>query len=410
MLKRKRSRARQDSPDKMLSRDFVLMFACRFGYSSVFLMLTAVVVPYAIEAYGANDAQAGIAVGAFIVAALLSRLLVGGLLQARGYRGSCKIAAVGFFVTSLLYLPALSFVPFLLVRMCNGLFFGFLSNIVASLAVFVVPKKRLGEGMGYLSLSTNIPSAAGPFIGLHLCKDGDFSGVFIVTVLFAVLALITGLLIDVDAPTRALTCEDPNKPGNVRESGFSQAILPFAVPLCSIMLFAEMFYTGTTSFVSVYANAMGAADAVSWFFVSYSITTILSRPGAGRLLDEKGDLVVFLPAFIFCGLGYFALGILREGWAIVLSGALLALGRGTILGTIQAMAVMGVPPEKVGAATATFYLFADAGSGLGPMVSGVAASLLGDKGALFWIQGVLVGVLLCYYLIIRAVGRLRVEK
>ena len=176
------------------------------------------------------------------------------------------------------------------------------------------------------------------------------------------------------------------------------------VPLCSIMLFIELFYTGTTSFLSLYAGSVDASEYTPWFFVAYSVTTAISRPFTGKMLDLRGDFVVMVPSMVSCALGYLLLGSVHSGFAIVFSGVLLALGRGVILGTIQTLAVMGVPPEKVGVATSTFFLFADAGSGLGPMAAGCLGSLLGGRNELLNVQGVMVLVLLVYYLCIRKAG------
>ena len=138
--------------------------------------------------------------------------------------------------------------------------------------------------------------------------------------------------------------------------------------------------------------------------MAYSVTTIISRPLTGKMFDLRGDLVVMVPSMVVCALGYLSLGSARFGFDIVLSGVFLALGRGVILGTIQTLAVTGVPPEKVGVATSTFFLFADAGSGLGPIAAGCFGSLLGGRSELLNVQGVMVLALLMYYLRISKVG------
>ena len=179
--------------------DFALLFLCRFAYSAFFLMLTAVVAPFAVSCYGSTDAEAGVAVGVFIIAALASRLLVENMVAHFGYMGVLRVSAIGFFGASVLYLLPFPYAAFLFVRLVNGLFFGFLSNVVSSVAVFVIPKDRIGEGFGYLSLSTNLASAFGPLLGLSLCERGLFQVVFLAAVLLAIAALVPVLLLTVRA-------------------------------------------------------------------------------------------------------------------------------------------------------------------------------------------------------------------
>ena len=76
--------------------DFALLFLCRFAYSAFFLMLTAVVAPFAVSCYGSTDAEAGVAVGVFIIAALASRLLVENMVAHFGYMGVLRVSAIGF--------------------------------------------------------------------------------------------------------------------------------------------------------------------------------------------------------------------------------------------------------------------------------------------------------------------------
>lgn len=404
--------------DRIVTREFALLFVCRFGYSTVFLMITAIGALFAISAYSVSSAQAGLFVGIFIVAALLSRIFVSAVTAAMGLVRLLRISAVGFFVSILLYAAPISFDLFLMLRFVNGFFFGFLSNAIGALAVFILPQTRMGEGFGYLSLATSLPSALGPFLGLMLCANATFDGAYIACVFFSLLSLIAAFLIQVKAqaadahatPKTSAKSLTVNQDLLTKKSSTSckhagsvkhaPIMLLSAVPICLVLMVAEVLYTGTTSFISLYASSLDAVQAASWFFIAYAITNIIFRPISGKAFDVHGSFVVIVPALLSCVVAYLVLGYASAAWHIVLSGMLLALGRGTIIGIVQPMAVMGVSANKVNAATATFYFFSDAGQGLGPFVAGWFYDLLGEQNTLFYANAACSVLLLLYYLAI----------
>ena len=69
---------------KIISLEFVEYFAGRFGLTLGFSMLTALVASFCFDVYHVSESLAGIAVGAFILAAMVSRLFAGRYLDVVG--------------------------------------------------------------------------------------------------------------------------------------------------------------------------------------------------------------------------------------------------------------------------------------------------------------------------------------
>jgi predicted MFS family arabinose efflux permease len=74
----------------------------------------------------------------------------------------------------------------------------------------------------------------------------------------------------------------------------------------------------------------------------------------------------------------------------------MALGYGNVLNIGQAIAVSVVPPEKVGVATSSYFIFSDVGMGMGAFVMGGIASVKGFP-FMYFIEGAMVIAALCLY-------------
>lgn len=105
--------------------------------------------------------------------------------------------------------------------------------------------------------------------------------------------------------------------------------------------------------------------------------------------------------FILFGIGMFLLGTARTPLAFLLSSIFLGIGFGNIQSCTQVIAVNSAPADRIGAATATFFIFFEVGSGLGPIILGSIIPLTGYS-LLYIILG-FIGVLtiIPYYLFYR---------
>jgi predicted MFS family arabinose efflux permease len=72
------------------------------------------------------------------------------------------------------------------------------------------------------------------------------------------------------------------------------------------------------------------------------------------------------------------------------------LGYGNVLNIGQAIAVSVVPPEKVGVATSTYFIFSDIGMGVGAFAMGGIASAKGFP-FMYFTEGIMAIAALCLY-------------
>ena len=104
-----------------------------------------------------------------------------------------------------------------------------------------------------------------------------------------------------------------------------------AVPISIIIAIMGFAYSGILSFITSYAKEIDLMEAASFFFIVYAVFILISRPFTGRLLDQKGDNIVIYPALLLFVIGLVILSQAHHGFTLLLAGALIGLGFGTVV-------------------------------------------------------------------------------
>ena len=121
-------------------------------------------------------------------------------------------------------------------------------------------------------------------------------------------------------------------------------------------------------------------EAASLFFVVYAVAVLISRPYIGGLFDKKGENATMYPAILVFVAGMVLFGQARHGYTLLLAAAFLGLGSGAVQSVSQAISVKVTPRHRIGLATATFFMFMDAGAGIGPFMFGLFVPVAGYRG------------------------------
>lgn len=109
--------------------------------------------------------------------------------------------------------------------------------------------------------------------------------------------------------------------------------------------------------------------------------------------------MILYPAIFIYGLDMLLLSQTTHSFTFLLAGGLIGLGYGTIVPSIQTMAINHVEPHRRGVATGTFFTFLDTGIGAGSFVLGIVAQLSGLRQLYFYSS---IMIFLCigvYYMI-----------
>ncbi len=380
--------------EKWVSKDYVLAWISSFLVAMNFILFMVTTSGYAIGTFGASSALAGFATSSFVLAAILSRIVVGRMI----FRIGClRVLTIGLLTTAVItagYFLTSSVGVLIAVRIVHGLCVGVSSTAIFTVGSLLIPKNKSGVGMGYFSLSTTLSTAAGPLLAVVLTKSGGYTSLFILTVVIAVLNICLLPFIKLH---RACLPE----PGSLSKPprGLAGIIDTTILPVALICGLAYATYGFIVAFLTVSTKDTGLQNAAAYFFFLYAAGILFTRPLTGRVFDRYGE-----NPMMYAGLAIFSAGMLLTGLAqtgvMLLVGAFLTgSGMGAVLSVTLSIGVKYATPERLGMANSTFYIFLDAGLSVGPVIGGFLAPHIGYTGIYTLGMPVALGGIILYYFI-----------
>ena len=359
--------ATEKSAKKTLwSRNYLFTIAINLLVYSVHFLLMLWSTAYAMERFGASIGMAGLASGLFIVGALFARIPAGRFIDFVGRRHMFLTGTSFFFLMILLYLVAPTLTLFMVVRFLHGISFGLTSTAASTIVAALIPLSRMGTGIGYFTLGVTIASAIGPFLAMTLTAVHAFTTGIEITACAAFVIFVLSFLIK--APERVIL---PQERQDLKKLSFSRFFEVKSLAISVIALMGGVCYSTVLSFLGAYTNAIGVTGiGATCFFLCFALTSFISRPLTGYLLDHFGGNVVIYPSLLSMAC---AMGIIANatGDIAMLIGALfLGFGYGTVTASCHTLAVHCAPMHEVGVATSTYFVLLDFGIGVGPYTLG----------------------------------------
>ncbi|MEH6954642.1 MFS transporter [Neobacillus drentensis] len=378
---------------KLWTKSFISISLSNFFLFLTFYVLLVTLPIYAIQEFDSNASEAGLMTTVFLISAIISRPLAGQWLEKAGHRKVLLASLIIFAGASLLYFFPKTIIGFLAIRLLHGIGFGMATTAVGAIVADLIPISRRGEGMGYFIMSSNMAMVLGPFIGLTSMQQWGAKTLFIVSVVVAIGALITGLSVHVKKTEQA------GLPVVHSAFSFKNLIEVSAIPIAIVGCFLAIVYSALLSFVSVFATEIHLTEVASLFFVVYAIVLLISRPFTGKWFDQYGPNVIVFPSIVLFAIGMFLLSQSSGAVTFLVSAGLIGLGWGTLFPTFQTIAIQDAAPRKRGLATATFLSIYDIGIALGSFVVGLAAATV-NYSTLYFLCSfyILFGIVLYYFL------------
>jgi MFS family permease len=234
------------------------------------------------------------------------------------------------------------------------------------------PATRRGEASGYYTAVGTSSSILFPALGLWLLDGhGDMRTVFVISMIMALAGLPFAI-----ALSRRRGASKPAITAGSKTSGLLDrgVLLATALNFCSTLAMPSVM-----AFLPLYARSLGIHN-VGWFYVLAGVTSIVVRP----LLGKKSDAMGRGPA-VAIGLTSqligFALIIMANAIHLILAGGFfVAIGAAMISSTTTALALDLSNERSRGRSMATFSMSFQMGGGLGAMISGALADLVGLRG------------------------------
>ncbi len=349
--------------EPLWTRDFILIAIASLFITMGFQMLLPVLPVFSAK-LGGSDTWAGLVVGIFTFSAVLMRPIAGRLLDRQGRRGVYILGLIVFLICVVSYNWTSTILVLLILRFIHGFGWGASSTASSTIASDIIPKSRLGEGMGYFGLTSTLAMAIAPALGLGLLSDYGFNTVFY----FSAGAVLVSIFIAF--PIKY------HKPDVLPKSGKAGIFEKTAVLPAIVIFFVTMTYGSIVSFIALYAGQK-QVDNIGLFFTIYAVALLISRPYFGRLTDKKGTSYAVLPGIICVILSMFLIYLANTLTVFLIAGFIYGLGFGAIQPALQAMSVSKVNHSRRGAANATFFLGFDLGIGAGAILWGIIAEKFG---------------------------------
>ena len=374
--------------ERLWNRNYCKVMAANFTLFFAFYVLTPLLPLYLSEHFGATKDVIGLVLSGYTITALLVRPFSGYVVDTFPRKTVLMIAFGAFAIFFAGYLAASTLLMFTIVRTLHGGPFGSVTTANATVAIDVLPSSRRTEGIGYYGLSNNLAMATAPTIGIWLYQLTDsFDFLF----WLALVVACAGWIIDSTVKLKPRAAAAPS-------AGPSRLSLDrFFLTrgwLLGLNMVAFGFSFGVLSnYLAIYGKeVMGITGGTGTYFLLCSIGLILSRLQgskalrAGRVTHNAAEgMVISLVGYTL----FILMPTLFAGNHIAImtgyygSALLIGLGNGHMWPAFQNMTINVARNNQRGTANSTILISWDIGMGLGILIGGIVAELLGYSAA-FW--------------------------
>jgi len=333
-------------------------------------------LPLYITQLGGSPFLVGLAISSFAATSVIARPFVG---YWSDRWSDCGVLGIGLITLAMSML--LCFFPFVIAILAanslRGIGWAGLNAGGYALLARLAPDSRRGEASGYYSGAQSTPTVVFPAIALWLLQApfGSYNLVF---------ALMIALGCAGAAVCHLMARRIPNVPSQAEPRRLSapwwrqiitlserDVLLPAALMFCN-----QLSFPAITSFIVLYARAIGI-DSLGSYFVVSGITSVIARPLLGRVSDRIGVGYSLVATFTLQSISLILL-VFGFGLAtILIAGVLYMLGMALGGSATLIIAMKRATPERRGRFMASFSMAYPLGYGLGALITGSAIDMMG---------------------------------
>ncbi|WP_322903710.1 MFS transporter [Paenibacillus campi] len=422
----------QSPAARLWTKEFLVLTACNLLVFLNLHMILSSLPLYMREHFNAGDFYVSLCTSLMALSAIVARLFSAKALEL----GKRNLILFGGLAIALLgtvgYYFSATIVALLVMRVIFGFGFGMYSTTFPTMASDIIPRNRMGEGMGYFGLSTTISMSMGPLIGMWIEKQYGFTPLVVIGSLFIMILfpLAYSLIVGkqrartdgttqaqaqaqaqkmvtaplVNAQVGAIPRSDSHVPVNVEQheraniaaaqritekqvlaktdtatsvasthsrktSSFERKLL-----LPSLLNFLmSVTYGGLVSFIALFGSEAHIANP-GYFFLFNALAVILIRPFSGKIYDRFGPKALLVPGAMLLIAGLLLLSLAHSTLGLFAAALCYGVGWGALQPTMQTWMIQVVSPHQRGMANGMFLNSLDLGVALGAMILGTIAS------------------------------------
>jgi MFS family permease len=343
---------------QILTREFILAFFAQFTASFVFYILIPT-LPIYLSRSGSAEVETGVLIGIFFFSSLILRPFVGKGLLRIPEKTFLMAGALLYVFSSVTYLFAPPFWPFLIVRVLHGIGFAFIHTSAFTLVVNISSEAHRGQTLGYFSLAMTLSSALAPSIGVFLINRFSFSLLFLVCLGLS----LCSLFIMSQLGRRQIV---PSQDSSIKSGFFLDRK---AIPSSIINSLTLFMWGALAAFFPLYAINQGMTNP-GLFFTTIAITLLLARVLGGRTLDLYRKERIILLCLITCIISMAILAFSKTLPLFTLVAVIWGIGHAFLMPSLVPYTLdrAGSSPGPV---MGTFTAISDLGLSLGPVIMGI---------------------------------------
>jgi len=349
---------------RLWTKDFILLTVSNLFVYMNLQMITPSLPAYVAQKFNVSSFMISFVISMFALSAIATRMYAG-VAVSRMRRAPLVIAGLLIFlISTMTYYGVGAIALIILVRIVYGVGFGLISTTYGTVVSEIIPKRRIGEGMGYFGLSTSLSMSIAPVIGLWLLNDYGFGTLIVVA------SILIALVIPITFAIRM----------NRQEKSDSQIKTPTKMKLmdrdallpCGLNILLSITYGGLITFITMLGKENHIPN-VGWFFLFNALAVLLVRPISGKIYDSKGHGAVLPIGCIMVIISMLLLSYTTSLSMLIVSALCYGIGYGALQPSLQAWAIQRAKPENRGVANGAFYNSIDFGIALGSMTLGIVA-------------------------------------
>jgi MFS family permease len=361
-------------PKKLLNKNFILLILISLITSFGYNMIMTLVSSYAVE-LGSKLTMAGTVAGIFSISALLSRPFSGYATDVYNKKIMCVISTLLIGIAMIGYVLAPNISTFFIMRIIHGIAFGISGTANLALVSEYIPDENMGQGLGYFGLGQVMAQVVGPSIGIYI---KDLYGYDMLFIIISLLTFLAASILALCFKYEAVPTVDKNIDEGEKHKKFTFDNL-IAKECIVYALIGGLFSLGNgivNSFLVLLGQDRSIAN-ISLFFSVNAIVLFVMRLTIGKVADKTKLIIMVNISLFFSAVSMVLAGYTSVFAVMMVAAALKAIGQGGGQISLQSACIKKVSPVKVGVATSTFFIGADIGQGLGPIIGGKISDMFG---------------------------------
>ncbi|WP_458398377.1 MFS transporter [Anaerotignum sp.] len=343
------------------SRDIWLILIASFFYASSATAVLPLIAGFS-ESLGATAVMMGMIGGMMNFCSLFCRPVAGNLSDKVSKYKLSLIGAVIMLAGCLGCAVALNPIMVAVARLVTGVGFALCSVCMSTWMSDMLPKNKIGSGMGVYGMANALANAVAPSISLTVWEHFGYRASLLLTAVYAAITVaLISLVKNKGVPSPA-----------VQESGSAKnQIIEWKIfPVACIMMLVAIPYFATQSFLVSYVSTKQLDISINLFFPVYAIVLLALRFFMKDYFDKLPFRVLITGSALCGAVGILLLTVMQNTIMLLCAAACMAGGYGLTTSICQSAAIMMAGEGRRGIANSTFYVGLDLGMMLGPVIGG----------------------------------------